>query len=230
MPSLAVLGGLAGMNTAGSARIDVTATGDLYQPTVKLDLAGRDITADNFGVGSLGTAVDLGFLGPLDQGYAGVAVTAEGGADAVTMDGAAMPAAGAPRWSLAARVPATGEARIERLELTADALTARATAAIDQQTMAGKGRLDVDAPDLARLLASLGTLAPPGLPLAGGLELGADAAIEPGAERITVDLTGDGSNLAGLRRGRRSSSARRPGWSPRPSSSRAGRPASRGCR
>lgn len=198
VPSLAVASELAGVPTGGNARLDITASGDLYQPQVKAVLAGQEIVADTIGIGSLRTEVDLGFLGPLDQGYQGVSVTAEGGADGVTMNGAPMPGAGAPRWSLAVRAPATGEARLERLELNADALTARATAAIDQQTRAGKGRLDVAAPDLAALLASLGSLAPPNLPLSGGFALGADATVEPGMERITVDLSGNGSNLAGL--------------------------------
>ena len=198
VPSLAVVGGLAGMSTGGNLRLDATASGDLYQPTVRAELAGQQITADSYGIGSLRTAVDLGFLGPLDQGYAGVSVNAEGGADGVTMNGEPMPAAGAPRWTLAARVPATGEAQLERLQLNAEPLTVAANGSVDQQTMLGRGRLNVAAPDLAALLASLGSLAPPGLPLSGGLTLDADAAITPNAEQMTVDVALAGTDLAGL--------------------------------
>ena len=198
VPSLAVASGLAGMETGGNLRLDATASGDLYQPTVKVDLAGREITADNYGIGNLRTTVDVGFLGPLDQGYGGVSVDAEGGADGVTMDGAPMPGAGAPRWSLVARAPAVGEAELERLELNADALTVAANGAVDQQTLVGRGHLNVAAPDLAALLASLGPLAPPNLPLSGALTLNADAEIAAQAEQITVDLRADGGDLAGL--------------------------------
>lgn len=198
VPSLAVVSDLAGMSTGGNLRLDATASGDLYQPALKVDLAGQEITADNYGIGNLRTAVNVGFLGPLDEGYAGISVDAEGGADGVTMNGAPMPGAGAPRWSLVARVPATGEAQLERLELNADALTVAANGTVDQQTLVGQGHLNVAAPDLAALLASLGTLAPPSLPLSGGLSLDADAAIAPEAEQITIDLTAGGNDLAGL--------------------------------
>jgi translocation and assembly module TamB len=198
VPSLAVASGLAGTSLAGRTNVSVTASGDLYQPDVKILLNGEGITADVFGVARLGTTIDVRFLGPLDQGYAGVSVAGSGGADGVTMNGNPMPAAPAPRWSLAANVPAEGLARLDRFEVTADALTARATAAIDQATQAGTARLEVAAPDLAALVSSLGPLAPPGLAVSGALQLGADATIEDRVERVLVDLALDGTGLAGL--------------------------------
>ncbi|HMQ71987.1 MAG TPA: hypothetical protein PKD25_05685, partial [Rubrivivax sp.] len=51
------------------------------------------------------------------------------------VDAAADAGAGAPRWSLVARAPASGEAELERLELNAYALTVAANGAVDQQTL-----------------------------------------------------------------------------------------------
>lgn len=198
VPELGAASDLAGTPLAGNAAVRVTARGDLYQPDLRVELTGDAIEADGLGMAHLGTMVDLAFLGPLDQGYAGLGVSGSGGADGMTLKGRPMPAAPAPRWSVKADVPAQGEVRLDRLELTAGALTARMTAAVDQATSAGNAHLELSAPDLAAVMASLGPLAPAGLAVVGGLELQADATIEDRAKRIVVDLGLDGIGLGGL--------------------------------
>ena len=198
LPALVAASDLAGKALAGKAGLVVTAAGQLYQPDVKVELTGADLAADDIAVGHLGTTLDVAFLGPLDQGYAGVGVTGQGGADGVTLKGEPIPLVAAPRWELAAKVPAQGQAVLDHLQLTADPLTAKLTAAIDQGTKAGNVHLDVDAPDLARIVAALGPSAPQGIAAQGAVKLGTDAKLDDQAKHIAIDLAVDCTGLAGL--------------------------------
>lgn len=195
---LAAASGLAGVPLGGSLRIDGTAGGSLDRPELALAIVAEQLTADAFAARRLTTDLTATLLGPLDQGYAGVALSGSGGAEAVTLDGAPLPAAADPTWRVTAELPASGPMTVETLELKAEALTATLQGTVDPTTVTGQGRLAVDAPDLAAIMASLGPLAPGGLDLAGALELTADATMRPTGDVMDVELRLTSTGLSGL--------------------------------
>lgn len=195
---LAAASGLAGMPLGGSLRIDGTAGGSLDRPELSLGVVGEQLAADAFAARRLTTDLTATLLGPLDQGYAGVALSGTGGAEAVTLNGAPLPAAADPTWRVAAELPASGPVTVETLELKTEALTATLQGTVDPATLTGQGRLAVDAPDLAAIIASLGPLAPQGLDLAGAVELTADATMRPTGDVMDVELSLTSTGVEGL--------------------------------
>lgn len=195
---LAAASGLAGVPLGGSLRIDGTAGGSLDRPELSLGIVGEQLSADAFAARRLATDLTITLLGPLDRGYAGVAASGSGGAQAVTLDGAPLPAAADPTWRIVAELPASGPITIETLELKAEALIATLHGTVDPASLTGQGRLAVEAPDLAAIVASLGPLAPDGLDVAGAVVLAADATMRPTGDVMDVELRLTATGLTGL--------------------------------
>ncbi|MFO1067433.1 MAG: translocation/assembly module TamB domain-containing protein [Geminicoccaceae bacterium] len=198
VPTLAAASAIAGTPLAGRVQLVATATGDPYLPEVRLDLTADAIEAAALAASRVTTQLDLRSLGPLDQGYAGVSLAGAGAATDVRLNGGPAPGFAAPTWRIAAQVPRAGDARIDELAVDTGTASARLSGTVDVATLGGKARLDVAAPDLAKLMASLGAFAPAGLPLAGSLTAAADAVIETGAEVTTAQVSIEGAGLQGL--------------------------------
>jgi translocation and assembly module TamB len=198
VPSLAVASGLARTPLAGSANLVITADGALMQPKVTVTLDGKAIKADAMALSDLSAKLDVGFLGPLDQGYAGATVQGGGAVSGLVLNGEPLRPEDALTFDVAATVPKAGLAKLDHLTIDGQHVQAKLSASIDQATLAGKARADVTVASLADLARALGPMAPAGMSPEGAFALGADITLEDQAKRILVDLTGDGTGLAGL--------------------------------
>ncbi len=190
--------GLAGTPLAGRVELVLDALGTFSEPRFRLDLDGGGITADAFGVETLGLEVTADLLAPLDQPFAGARVEGGGEIAGITQDGEPLRPEDRLTLDLAATVPMEGEAVVERLALEGEHVAVDGTASVAMPGLGGTARLEASVPSLAELVAALGPDAPPDLAVEGAFDLRADVELAPELERITLDLAATGSGITGL--------------------------------
>lgn len=190
--------GLAGMPLAGRVELTLDALGTFSEPRFALKLDGGGITADAFGVETVGLDLTADLLGPLDQPFAGASIAGGGKIAGITQDGEPLRPEDTLTLDLAATVPMEGEAVIERLTLAGQHVTVDGTASLAMPGLAGTARLEAKVPSLAALAAALGPDAPPDLALDGAFDLRADVDLTNELQRITLDLAAQGTGVSGL--------------------------------
>ncbi len=189
---------LAGRPLGGRVELSLEALGSFTEPRLELALNGRDISADQLGIGEVALSFSADLLGPLDQPFAGLAVDGGGSVAGVTQDGQPLRPEDGVTLDLAAVVPMAGEARIDRLSLQGRHVALDGTAAVAMPDLAGTARLTGRVASVEALLAALGPDAPPDLAARGALDLVADIDLEAELRQITVDLALRGEDLGGL--------------------------------
>lgn len=190
--------GLAGTPLAGRVELVLDALGTFSEPRFRLDLDGGGITADAFGVETLGLEITADLLGPLDQPFAGARVEGSGEIAGITQDGEPLRPEDRLTLDLALTVPMEGEAVVERLALHGQHVAVDGTASLMMPGLGGTARLEANVPSLEALVAALGPAAPPDLAVAGAFNLRADIEMVDELKRITLDLVGAGTGIAGL--------------------------------
>lgn len=190
-PDLTPLSELAARPVAGSVRATLTAEGATSQPRLRLALDGRQIAVTPAAMEALSLTADVQFLEPLGRGEPALQATVRGRADALTVDGRDLGPGGRVDLDLAASLPASGRAGIERLELRSPLAVLTAAGGVDRASLAGEGRIDLVVTDLAAVAAVLAPDVSTG-EIGGGLGLG--ATIESAAEGRTIDVTLDGGS------------------------------------
>lgn len=176
----AILAGTAGWQ---GLRLDGTASGSFTAPAVVVKVEAGAPSASGLSAGRLGLsarlqpdeataeadAAAMRFTYALDGALEGIEGIDPAFGDALTLNAAGTLDATA------------GSVRLDGLRIAAAPGGMTASGAVDGWGQSGRGRLDLDLPDLSTLAGLAGT------PLAGGLALGADLSIEEGRAEVRLD-------------------------------------------
>lgn len=194
VPDLAPLSGVAQVPLAGRTHATLTADGPVNQPKLRLALDGGGITAASAALRELAATVDVALLAPLGQGEPAMRVTATTRVRGLALDGRELGPDGRLDLDLAASLPETGRAAIERLELRSPLATLTGKGEVDRASLEGGGRVDLSVPDLASVMAAFAPDVMPG-EVGGAFGLGADLDVAAAAKSIEIGLDGGGHGL-----------------------------------
>lgn len=198
VPDLQRLAGIAGVPLDGATTLTLSATGAALQPDVHIVLDTNGLRADTVTASDLKVTADVAFTEALGQGP--VALKAEGQVEAngLAIDGRNLGDQGRLTVDLAGDLPARGQARLDRLDLSSSLVELNAHGTVDRDSLAGTARLDATVPQLSAVAAALGIDAAATPPPSGVFRLGADVTLAEQARRIVLALNGAASDLAGL--------------------------------
>ena len=189
---------LAGTPLGGTATLTAAVTGALDQPDLTVDVALRELLADQFGIADATLQAKAKPSGSLEAGYPGVAATLNATLNGLTQNGDAILPGTPVTLDVDASAPTEGSIELKTFTLSAGKLIANVVAELDAQTLAGTANADVAIADIAALLQSLGPLAPPDLAVSGATNLKLDANIGEQAEQIDAILALTTDQLQGL--------------------------------
>ena len=178
---------LAGVPLAGSAILDLTASGSTDAPAFDLKLSAQDITADIVRVARVNTDVQLSLKAPIDQPFDGFDINGTGAIRGIGVEGATMPE---PDIDLAleATLPLDGEAKISTLSLKGQHVSIDGNAAVSMPSMDGSASLQANVANLGEFLQAA---VPDSPSMRGGANLEVDTKLGNQLNDIdgTVSLT-----------------------------------------
>lgn len=198
VPDLQRLAEVAGVPLAGAAKATLTASGAARRPDVRFVLDATDVRADSLTASGLGATVGVSFTEALGQGP--VALRADGKAEAngLALDGRDLGDSGRLTVDLAGNLPAHGQARIDRLDVSSSLLELKGHGAVDRDSLAGMARLDAVVPQLSAVAAALGVDAASAPLPSGAFRAGVDVTLAEQARHIVLALDSAASDLVGL--------------------------------
>ena len=202
VPDLAVASGLAKAPLQGRAALRLAATGALKQPVVNLTLDAGGLGYDTYGVRQLAVALQAKLLAPFETTFPGATLTGNASVAGVSQGGKPLAPDGPQgpllTLDLAAMAPAQGPIDIQKALLQALGAQASLGGQFDPERMAGRLRLDLDAPALRPLVAAAIPDPTSRPPIDGKIDLGSDVTIGEGAGTIDAVLALRTAALQGL--------------------------------